>query len=53
MEYIYEQASAVIDELLTSATTLRPGDIVVIGCSTSEVGGYLIGSHSSEDIVLW
>ena len=50
MEYIYEQASAVIDELLTSATTLRPGDIVVIGCSTSEVGGYLIGSHSSEDI---
>ena len=43
---IYEQARQVIYELLEHAK-LRPGQLVVIGCSTSEVTGHRIGSDSS------
>ena len=43
---IYEQAHQVISELLEQAK-LRPGQLVVIGCSTSEVTGHRIGSDSS------
>lgn len=43
---IYEQARQVICELLEQAQ-LRPGQLVVIGCSTSEVTGHRIGSDSS------
>ena len=43
---IYEQARQVIYELLEQAK-LRPGQLVVIGCSTSEVTGHRIGSDSS------
>ncbi len=43
---IYEQARQVISELLEQAQ-LRPGQLVVIGCSTSEVTGHRIGSDSS------
>lgn len=50
MENIRRQARAVVEEMLQNAVTLEEGDIVVIGCSTSEVGGYMIGSHSSEEI---
>ena len=42
----YEQARQVIYELLEQAK-LRPGQLVVIGCSTSEVTGHRIGSDSS------
>ena len=37
MEKVYEQASAAIDELFAAADTLKRGDILVIGCSTSEI----------------
>lgn len=43
---IYEQARQVIYELLEQAK-LRPDQLVVIGCSTSEVTGHRIGSDSS------
>lgn len=43
---IYEQARQVIYEFLEQAK-LRPGQLVVIGCSTSEVTGHRIGSDSS------
>ena len=43
---IYEQARQVIYELLEQAK-LRPGQLVIIGCSTSEVTGHRIGSDSS------
>lgn len=43
---IYEQARQVIYELLEQAK-LRPGQLIVIGCSTSEVTGHRIGSDSS------
>lgn len=42
-------ASAAIDELLAAADTLRAGDMLVVGCSTSEIMGKLIGTGSSEE----
>ena len=35
---------------LIEAAKLKEGSIVVLGCSTSEVGGDRIGTHSSMDI---
>ena len=46
---IYEQAKASIEELCEKAK-LREGNIVVIGCSTSEVVGAKIGTNSNPDI---
>ena len=44
-----EQARAAVTELL-GAAKLSPGDLFVVGCSSSEVGGEKIGSHSSPEI---
>ena len=49
MEKVYEQASAAIDELFAAADTLKRGDMLVIGCSTSEIVGKRIGSGSSVE----
>ncbi|MBE5785005.1 MAG: TIGR01440 family protein [Clostridiales bacterium] len=46
---IHEQAKAALAELFAAADTLRPGNIFVIGCSTSEVMGRMIGTGSSEE----
>ena len=46
---IYEQTKASIEELCEKAR-LREGNIVVIGCSTSEVVGAKIGTNSNPDI---
>ena len=43
------QAEAVMKELKEKAG-LKPGDSVVIGCSTSEIIGSKIGSNSSPDV---
>ena len=48
MKEITEQARQAITELLEAAR-LQPGDIVVVGCSTSEVLGERIGTGSSMD----
>lgn len=45
---LYLQAKAVIEELYTKAK-LKTGDIVVVGCSTSEIIGSAIGSNSSPE----
>ncbi len=45
---IYEQARDAIAELCEKAK-LQPGNIVVIGCSTSEVMGSTIGTNSNFD----
>ena len=45
---IYLQTKAVITELGQKAN-LKPGNIVVVGCSTSEVLGAKIGTNSSPD----
>ncbi len=46
---ITEQAKTALTELLEAADTLKKGDILVIGCSTSEVMGKRIGSASSAE----
>ena len=46
VERIRQQASAVAKELVETAA-LKAGDIVVVGCSTSEVLGDKIGTNSS------
>lgn len=48
-EEIRSQARDVMTALLEVAR-LKEGDIVVVGCSSSEVGGHKIGSGSSPEI---
>lgn len=48
---IYGESCAVIRELLYCAK-VNEGDIVIVGCSTSEIGGHLIGTASSEEIAM-
>ena len=48
MDQLYSQTRAVIAELVEKAN-VRPGSIVVVGCSTSEVLGAKIGTNSSPD----
>ena len=45
---IYEQTTAAIAELYEKAN-LQAGSIVVVGCSTSEVVGSVIGTNSNPD----
>ena len=47
-EILVKQAKAVIEELAQKAK-LKSGDIVVIGCSTSEIIGSKIGTNSSPE----
>lgn len=49
IENVELQARAVIKEFITEAK-LEKGDIVVIGCSTSEVCGSKIGTDSNYDV---
>ena len=46
---IYDETQAVITELCEVAK-LKAGDIVVVGCSTSEVVGSRIGTNSNYDV---
>ena len=46
---ITQEANAAICQLLEAAKP-QAGDIVVIGCSTSEVAGHRIGSYSNIDL---
>ena len=48
MDQIYQQTKAAIEELVEKAK-VKPGNIVVVGCSTSEVLGSKIGTNSSPD----
>ena len=45
---IYEQTTAAVAELCEKAS-LKPGQIVVVGCSTSEVAGGRIGKASVQE----
>ena len=48
-EQIQAQTRQIVTELLAQAK-LRPGDIFVVGCSSSEVAGGTIGKASSPEI---
>ena len=49
LETIYQEAKIAAQELCEKAK-LQPEQIVVIGCSSSEIGGDHIGTHSSPEI---
>lgn len=49
MDDIKTQLTSVINELL-SVARLERGDILVMGCSSSEIAGVRIGTFSSEEI---
>lgn len=49
LEEIRKQAAEAAGQLLVAAH-LKEHDLVVIGCSSSEIADYRIGSHSSEEI---
>lgn len=49
IEEIRKQAGTAARELL-DASGLKEGDLVVAGCSSSEISDYRIGSHSSAEI---
>lgn len=48
-ELLYEQTRAAISELCEKAK-LKKGNIVVVGCSSSEVIGHKIGTASSPEV---
>ena len=49
IDEIKEQTKAVFDELMEQAK-LEEGDILVVGCSSSEIASHRIGSYSSAEI---
>ena len=49
IDEIKEQTKAVFDELMKQAK-LEEGDILVVGCSSSEIASHRIGSYSSVEI---
>lgn len=49
MNSVYEQTRAAISELCEKAK-LKAGNLVVVGCSTSEVIGAKIGTNSSPEV---
>lgn len=46
---IREQAAAVAEELIQTAN-MKPGQILVVGCSSSEVAAHKIGCYSSKEV---
>ena len=44
-----EQAKAAVRELIEEAK-LQAGDLLVVGCSSSEILGQKIGTHSAEEV---
>ena len=49
LEEIKDQTREIVTELLETAR-MEPEQILVVGCSSSEIASYRIGSHSSEEI---
>lgn len=49
MDELFNQATTVMKEFGEKAK-LKSGDIVVVGCSTSEITGSKIGTNSSPDV---
>ena len=49
LDAIRKQTKEVLRELMETAG-LKQGQILVVGCSSSEIGSFKIGSHSSEEI---
>ena len=46
---VQEQTQQILEELL-AVSDMHAGDLLVVGCSSSEIAGHSIGSYSGEDI---
>lgn len=49
LDLVQEQAASVAEELIAAAK-MKEGQILVVGCSSSEIDSFRIGSHSSGEI---
>lgn len=49
IKQIQEETKEVLEEFLDKAA-MEPGQVLVVGCSSSEIGSFQIGSHSSQEI---
>lgn len=49
LDLIYEQTKAVVEELIGIAG-MKPGQILVVGCSSSEIAAHAIGCYSSKEV---
>lgn len=49
LEMIQKQTKAVLDEFFDAAK-MKAGQILAVGCSSSEIASFKIGSHSSQEI---
>ena len=49
LDLVQEQAASVAEELIAAAK-MKEGQILVVGCSSSEIDSFKIGSHSNGDI---
>ena len=48
LETIRQEARAVAEELITTAQ-MKPGQILVVGCSSSEIHNSKLGTDSSQE----
>ena len=51
-EQLIHELTTITHEVLAKAQ-LKAGDIFVLGCSTSEIAGGVIGKNSSQEIGEW
>lgn len=49
LDVIAAEATEVIEELIETAN-MKPGQIMVIGCSSSEIAAHTIGRYSSKEV---
>ena len=49
LEELRQEVRIAAEELL-SAANMKPGQILVVGCSSSEIASHKIGSYSSAEI---
>lgn len=49
LSLITEQARAIAEELIETAG-MKPGQILVVGCSSSEIAAHMIGCYSSGEV---
>lgn len=49
LDQIRRQTGKVMEEFFDAAK-MKPGQVLVVGCSSSEIGSFRIGSHSSSEI---
>ena len=49
LEVIAAEATEIIEELIETAN-MKPGQIMVIGCSSSEIAAHTIGRYSSKEV---